>query len=289
MPQTNRRSRHTMAIARDIPNSFVNAVVAHSTDHTKVSLSLARKQHAEYLSTLREHVPTLCLPPIEAHPDCVFVEDTVVAIGDTAVITRLGHSSRRGEVDSIKQTLQLLGMKHVYDMREGDDNNNNAAVCDGGDIMSTGRHLFVGLSDRTNTLGYHFLRDVFANHGLSADNIIPVPPVIAGKEVLHLKSAVTHIDEDTLLAPEGPAGDDALNAMKAFELGYRAIRLPDILSCNAVTVNGHVLAQDAPCKVSKRRIEQACEERKLGLTFVDSSELAKKDGALTCCSVLLSI
>lgn len=289
MAQSSCRSRHTMAIARDIPNSFVNAVVAHSADQTNVSLALARKQHDDYLSTLREHVPTLCLPPIEAHPDCLFVEDSVVAVGDTAVITRMGHLSRRGEVDSIKQILQQLGMKHVYDMREGNDSDNNAAICDGGDVMYTGRHLFVGMSDRTNTPGFNFLRDVFANHGFSADDIIPVPPVVAGKEVLHLKSAVTHIGEHTLLAPEGAAGDDALNAMKAFELGYEAIRLPDMLSCNAVTVNGHVLAQDAPCKVSKSRIEQACKERTLGLTFVDTAELAKKDGALTCCSVLLSI
>lgn len=285
----NSRSRHTMAIARDIPDSFVNAVVAHSADQdATVSIALARKQHHDYLSHLRRHIPTLCHPPMESHPDCLFVEDTVVAIGDTAVITRMGHASRRGEVDSIKDALQQLGMRNVYDMRE-DGGNGDGALCDGGDVMYTGRHLFVGMSDRTNTHGFQFLRDVFVSHGMVAENVVPVPPVVAGKEVLHLKSAATHIDEHTLLAPEGKAGDSVLQAMRATERGYNAIRLPDILSCNAVVVNGHVLAQKSSCEESKTRIEQACRERNLGLTFVDTSELAKKDGALTCCSVLLGL
>ena len=284
-----RRSRHTIAIAREIPNSFVNAVAAHSTDPTAVSLSLARKQHHEYVSVLRQHIPTLSLPPLESHPDCLFVEDTVVAIGNTAVITQLGHASRRGEADSVKEVLQQLGMKHVYDMRENHNNTEEVPLCDGGDIIYTGRHLFVGMSDRTNDRGYQFLRETFARHGIPADNIISVPSIVTGKEVLHLKSAVTHIDECTLLAPEGSSGDDVLRAMKSDQRGYQAIRLPNMLSCNAVIVNGHVIAQDLHCIESKNRIEIACKERQLGLTFVNTSELAKKDGALTCCSVLLSL
>ena len=217
-----------------------------------------------------------------------------MAIGDTAVITRLGHYvSRRREADSMKDVLRQLGVANVHDMRgNNDDDDNNSDVCpqcDGGDVMYTGRHLFVGRSNRTNNHGFQFLRDAFASHGMAAESIISVPPVVAGKEVLHLKSAVTHIDEYTLLVPEGTAGDIVLDAMKATERGYDAIRLPDVLSCNVVVVNGHVLAQDAPCDISKSRMEQACRERKLGLTFVDTSELAKKDGALTCCSVLLGV
>ena len=104
-----------------------------------------------------------------------------------------------------------------------------------------------------------------------------------------MKSAVTHIDEETVLLPEGHVGVVLQQIMKLSERGYKIIRLPDVLSCNAVVVNGHVLAQDSSCSVSKHRIEGACLERGLGVSFVDTSELAKKDAALTCCSVLLSV
>ena len=104
---------------------------------------------------------------------------------------------------------------------------------------------------------------------------------------VNISASVTHIDEETLLAPTGPLGDQLLGNTFTSR-GYNAVRLPDILSCNAVTVNGHVLAQDK-CDLSKQRIEEACNERGLGFTFVDTTELAKKDAALTCCSVLLSL
>ena len=134
----------------------------------------------------------MCLPAIEHHPDCVFVEDTVVAIDNTAVICRLGHTTRMGEVDSMKEVLEQLGME-VIDMRNetsnnGDSSTNNneeVAFCDGGDVLYTGSHLFVGLSDRTNKHGFELLRRVFGNKV----EVVAVPPVIQGKEVLHLKSA----------------------------------------------------------------------------------------------------
>lgn len=134
----------------------------------------------------------MCLPSIEHHPDCVFVEDTVVAIDNTAVICRLGHTSRMGEVDSVKEVLEQLGME-VIDMRNESSNNSDSstnnneevACCDGGDVLYTGRHLFVGLSDRTNKRGFELLRRVFGNKV----DVVVVPPIIQGKDVLHLKSA----------------------------------------------------------------------------------------------------
>lgn len=233
----------------------------------------------------------------------------MIAIQDTVVLTRMGHESRRGEVDdSIKGVLNdQLGLKNVYDMNNVDDQrvlcddarndiDSSEGCCDGGDVLWTGRHLFVGCTDRTNQAGFQYLRNVFAHHHgmMDAADVVPIPMASlqgadSGGGVLHLKSAVTHIDEETLLIPEGKFGDILAEEMKVSERGYTAVRLPDVLSCNAVVVNGHVMAQDSPCSVSKQRIEQACRERDLGLTFVDTSELAKKDAALTCCSVLLSV
>lgn len=42
------------------------------------------------------------LPTLESHPDCPFVEDTVVYARGVAVTLRQGHESRRGEVDSVR-------------------------------------------------------------------------------------------------------------------------------------------------------------------------------------------
>lgn len=269
---------HTVAFARDIPDSFENALAQHSQATEPMSMELAREQHADYVKVLRRHIPVLCLPALEDCPDCVFVEDTAVVVGNRAVITNPGHPTRRGEVETIKRVLQELGVE-LIDMRNVSDK----AICDGGDVLYTERHLFVGMSDRTNRAAAKVLEDAF-----DVETVL-VPAVIQGDQVLHLKSAVTHIDERTLLAPTGPDGDAVLKAMQAEERGYDAVRVPDVLACNVVSINGCVLAQDTSCQESRETLEKAVKERNMVLEWVNTSELAKKDAALTCCSVLLSI
>jgi dimethylargininase len=284
-------STYNFAITRDVPSSFPNALShyynAHDTateEPTAISLEQARQQHEQYVKTLRTCVPTLCLPPLEEHADSVFVEDTVVAIGDTAVITKPGHPSREGEVDTIKDILQRLGM-NVLDMRSdfADMVSGMGVLCDGGDVLYTGRHLFVGLSKRTNQQAVDMLQQVF--QGVTTTIAVPMD----GDEALHLKSVVTHMDAHTLVAPVGAWVDDWLKDMSASELGYDVIRVPQVEACNIVTVNGSVLAQDVNCKSSRGILEAAAIQRNLQLKFVNTSEFAKVDGALTCCSVLLSL
>ena len=285
------RSYYTLAIARALPDSFADALSHHhqhaaTTTTTKeepsFSLELARQQHAQYIAALRQVVPVLELPALPEYPDSVFVEDTVVAIGKQAVVTQPGHTARQGEVESIYQTLQQLGLQIVADMRQTPNNN---ALCDGGDVLYTGRHLFVGLSDRTNEAGADVLIQAF--HKTVPVHVIP--PTVQGKQVLHLKSAVTHIDEHTLVVPTGATGNILLDSLQAMERGYDVIRIPDILACNVVRVNQTCLLQDTSCLESRDVLQAAVQERNLECVWVNTSELAKKDAALTCCSVLLDI
>ena len=123
---TMRRS-YSLAIAREVPKSLANAVTmipdnnnsssSNNKRSTNINYNRAKIEHTNYLQVLRKYIPVLCLPPIDDLPDSMFVEDTVVAIGNKAVITNPGHISRRQEVDTIKTVLQhQLGME-VTDMR----------------------------------------------------------------------------------------------------------------------------------------------------------------------------
>jgi dimethylargininase len=139
----------------------------------------------------------------------------------------------------------------------------------------------VGISERTDEAAVSVLAKAFDNQVVTA---IPFEG-----NALHLKSIVTHMNDTTLLAPTGSLGDEVLSAMKATELGYETIRLPSMLACNVVAVNGAILAQDTGCPESKTLLRKAAEERGLQIEFLQFSEFAKCDGALTCCSVLLQI
>ena len=277
-----RQQQFNFAISRDVPASFPEALTHYAQGTEPIHLERARRQHETYVSTLREFVPTLCLPPLDEHADSVFVEDTVVAIGKTAVITNPGHVTRQGEVDTIQDVLSRLGM-NVLDMRSDFGDKSELALCDGGDVLYTGRHLFVGLSKRTNRQAVEVLSQAF--DGVTQTIAVPMD----GDEALHLKSVVTHMDSRTIVVPAETWVDDWLHNMSVTELGYDVIRVPQVEACNIVTVNQGVLAQDVECDESRTLLYDAAIERNLQLKFVNTSEMAKCDGALTCCSVLLSL
>jgi dimethylargininase len=273
-----RRQQHarwyTMAICRSVAPSLVDAL-SMSPEKLDICYDVANQQHDHYIQTLRKSVPTLLLPFLPDHPDCCFVEDTMVAVGNTAVMTQPGHASRRGEVNSIRRVCLELGMD-IVDMSD----KSPMATCDGGDVMYTGQHLFVGISERTNMEGVKVLSESFRGVGV----IVVMMP--KGKGALHLKSVVSQLDEETLLVPVGPIGDAIIN-----QLGnaYQVVRLPSMLACNVVAVNGVVLAQDGGCSTSREILEKTCSAKAIILKWLNVAELAKCDGALTCCSVLLNI
>lgn len=299
---------YTVAIARNVPRTFANALSSISNySPSEISYDRAASQHEEYISALRLSVPTLVLPASESHPDCVFVEDAAIAIGNRAVVNRIGTDSRRGEEGPIKKALKRFGAT-VTDMREEED---GSATCDGGDALypvgfrwaagerhgSTGmrsalckrggRHLFVGLSNRTNMGGIEVLKRVFEDVDGGVE-VVPVPDV-DGTGALHLKSIVTHVDDRTLLVPTGALGDEVLRAMQARERGYDIVRLPDEAACNVVSVNGAVFAPPTNCDETRKIFEKEMNKRRLLVRYIHSSEFAKCDGALTCMSILLDL
>jgi dimethylargininase len=271
------------------------SAISMSSPSVPINLSKAQQQHAAYAKVLERIVPqSVHLDADDAYPDCVFIEDTAVVIDDRAVICRIGAESRRGEVEETKDVLLDMGLS-VLDMR----NDAPTATCDGGDVLYPvsyhrnadgtrskrgGKHLFVGLSKRTNDEGVQYLQNAFPNV-----EVIPVQVnQTDGEEALHLKSVVTHMDDETLIVPSGPEWDHVVTSMEAEAKGYKIVRAPDIAACNVVSANGCVIAQPDICEESKDILQMEVEQKRgLSLVYVDASEFAKYDGALTCKSILI--
>lgn len=85
--------RYTHAVVCRIPLSL--------RTRGEIELEEAKKQHENYVRLLRElGLDVIELPPDEALPECVFVEDTAVVCNGTALITRPGAAHRVKEVRS---------------------------------------------------------------------------------------------------------------------------------------------------------------------------------------------
>jgi len=274
---------YSLALTRGVPNSFIEALSSCSDPNNPIQVERAKSQHDLYEQHLRTKLYTVSLPPSESYPDCPFIEDTVVALQKKIVINRIGAPSRQGEVDDVKNLVQNLGME-VVDMRTESE----GATCDGGDVMvpsKTGvspKHLFVGLSDRTNEEGVEILKKSFQSNV----QVIAVPSL---GDSLHLKTVITHLDEHTLIAPKNSLGKEMIQAVGAKKLGYQIIELPDPKMCNLVSVNGLVLAAETECEETISVLEQAIKERNMEIQYLNMNEFAKCDGSFTCLSVLLNL
>jgi dimethylargininase len=250
------------ALVRGVPESFAHALSAAPPD-PPIDVSIARKQHAAYVAALTTlGLEVVTIPADEACPDCCFIEDTVVAADGMAVLTRPGAPSRRGEVDAVAL---VLGARVELRRMEA------AATLDGGDCLRLGKTIYVGRSARTNENGLAYLRAVFGPRGYGVV-AVPMPP-----GALHLKSVCSPLGEDLVLVAEGtlPAGTfgDA-----------RVLTVPREESAAA-----NAVAFDRAALVAMDGVRTAAllARESFHVIPVDTSELRKADGALTCLSVIV--
>jgi dimethylargininase len=197
------------------------------------------------------------------HPDSTFVEDTAVLTARGAVLTRPGAGSREGEVAAMRPVLRGLFPVTMEIEAPG--------TVDGGDICEAEDHFFIGLSLRTNEEGARQLAAHLAGMGYTST----VVDVRGMKSILHLKSGVSYIGNNTLVVMEEMAGWESF-------AGYELIRVveEESYAANCVRVNERVLAADGYPRFTAELMARGF--RPLAL---DMSEFQKMDGGLSCLSL----
>ncbi|XP_077464060.1 N(G),N(G)-dimethylarginine dimethylaminohydrolase 1 isoform X1 [Stigmatopora argus] len=267
---------YTHAVVRGIPASL--AMEALRTDQAEVDTIKAQREHEAYVHVLRTvlGLEVVDLPADETLPDCVFVEDAAVVCGDTALITRPGAESRRRETEAMKGALKELNLNIV----EMTDEN---ATLDGGDVLFTGQEFFVGLSKRTNQRGAEILADAFKDYAVST---VPV------SQGLHLKSFCSMGGPGLIVIGSSEPAQKALKIMQQMsDHHYDKLTVPDDLAANCIYMNlpnkGHVLLHGTKEEYPES-VKVFDKLKDYMLIPVSNSEKVKVDGALTCCSVLIS-
>lgn len=223
----------------------------------------AARQHAAYEATLAGlgcEIRRLAADP--ERPDCVFVEDTAVVVDEVAVIARPGAASRRGEVPLVAAALGRWRRRVRM---------TPPATLDGGDVLVAGRRVFVGLSSRTNAAGAAQLSAALRPFGYEVETV-----AVAG--ALHLKSAVTEAAPGVLLIDRRRL---AAGAFAGFELVD--VAPGEGGAANALRV-GDTLLIAAGFPATRDRLAA----RGIRLVELANDELAKAEGGLTCCCLLLT-
>jgi dimethylargininase len=249
-----------IALTRAVSPAMAACELTHLPRVT-IDVAKAGAQHAEYERALTAlGCSVVRLPAGPDMPDSVFIEDTAVVLDEIALIMRPGAGSRRAETADVEEWLKhrrLLGRIEA------------PGTMDGGDVLVAGRTVFVGASSRTNADGIDQMRRLVEYFGYSLQ-------VVEVRGCLHLKSAVTALAGDALLINPRWAPADAFAGFDLVEVDAN-----EPSAANIVRVGSSLLYSDGFPRTLARLAT-----RGLAVTTVDVGEMAKAEGAVTCCSVM---
>jgi dimethylargininase len=250
-----------LAITREVSSTIGRCELTH-LPRAAIDYALACAQHRAYAQALAAlGCEVIALPARSDLPDSVFVEDTAVVLDELAVITRPGAESRRAEAALAAEALRPHRTLATIEP---------PGTLDGGDVLRTGRTLWVGLSTRSNADGLAQLRAATAPHGYR------VRP-LAVRGCLHLKSAATEVAPGALLVNPDWVDERFFAGLDLFHVD------PTVpAGANALRVGGGLIYP-----ASFPRTRASLEARGLVIKTVDLSELQKAEGAVTCCSLIL--
>jgi dimethylargininase len=220
------------------------------------------RQHENYVAVLRElGLSVDVMPPREAFPDSMFVEDPALTFTEGAILLRPGAKSREAEREEMQPVLKRHFQK-ILELGAGD-------YVDGGDILVTPKEVFIGLSARTTQKGADAL--IAALRELGMNGRVGHTP----KDVLHFKTASALLDEETILATQ-PMADSGVFA------DYRVLVAPagEEAAANAVRINDTVLIG-----AHYTRTIDLLSKAGYRVKAVEMSEVAKLDAGLSCMSL----
>ncbi|MEO8621970.1 MAG: arginine deiminase family protein [bacterium] len=249
-----------IAVTRAVSPSLADCELTH-LERVALDVGAAETQHAAYEALLQTLGATIVRAPAAPElPDAVFIEDTAVVLDEVAVITRPGALARRAELAGVVPVVQRFRPVVAIDA---------PGTLDGGDVMRVGRTLYVGRSNRTNDAGIEALQRLLQEYGYRV-----VPTQFTG--CLHLKSAASAVAADVVLMNPTWVAASAFPGCETI-----AIDASEPAAANALRI--------VDTLVYSSQYPRTCDtlvRRGLHVAALDYSELAKAEGAVTCCSLV---
>jgi dimethylargininase len=249
---------------RAVPSTIASCQLTHVA-REPIDLDEARRQHDLYEDALRAAgIEVRRLVPRDDLADSVFVEDTAVVFDEIAVLTRPGAASRRGEVDGVRDALAAHRPLAEIDA---------PATLDGGDVLVLDREVFVGLTPRSTLPGIQHLRSILAPFGYNV-RCVPI------RGCLHLKSAVTRAGEKTLVVNPSWVDPGQFEGWVTVAVDPSEPFAANVLWLGDTTI----VAAEFPR--TNARLQRATAST---LRPVPAGELAKAEGGVTCCSLIVQL
>jgi dimethylargininase len=218
-------------------------------------------EHVAYIRALEAAgLKVETLPPLEAFPDSIFVEDPALVFPEAAILLRPGAASREDEPASLEPTLRNA-FDNVLSIEEG--------AADGGDVLVTPAGVYIGMSGRTDRRGAEALATILQRLGRTAI-VVDTP-----KGTLHLKTACSLVDEETVLVTPALAESGLFDGFRKL-----VVHVDELGAANIVRLNDTVLVGAHYPRTIDQLVGHGLDVKPLPVT-----EIGKIDAGLSCMSL----
>ena len=247
-----------MAFVRPPSDSYVECVSTNPR-RNEIDLELAKEQHRQYVSTLKEcGVDVVEFPPLEDFPDSVFMQDPALLGSRVAIVGRFGEEKRRGEEKAFLAGLRNHGSKigEIQVARE-------PGTLEGGDVLVTDHAIFVGESRRTSLNGIQQLAGYLKDCEVRS----------VKTDLLHLLCGCSYLSDRNMIIAPALVSPGSFPGFELVPLSIKEAYAADALYLG----DGKVLIPSGFPKVNKKL-------KGAGYTAVEveMSEFQKGDGGVTC-------
>ena len=238
-----------------------NIIKAISSKNLHTSYEEINLEHNQYISALKNSdLNVTILDPLNDFPDSIFVEDPGLTYKNNYISLRPAENSRFGESKIMAKDVNEL-FDNIYFVNNG--------YIEGGDILRINDHFIVGISSRTNTAGAENLSNILNDLGATAE--ISITP----KNILHLKSECSLIDEETILMSQN------MMEKNIFNKKYKFLVIPEgeEIASNTIRINNNLLIP-SNCPKTEKMLS-----KNYNLISLKVDEVFKLDAGLSCMSL----
>uniref|UniRef100_A0A6G1SKM2 N(G),N(G)-dimethylarginine dimethylaminohydrolase 1 n=1 Tax=Aceria tosichella TaxID=561515 RepID=A0A6G1SKM2_9ACAR len=224
---------------KDAKKNNGNSETEPASSYEPIDFDSANEELNNYIATLRMlNVDVIELCPDESLKyESVFVGDVAVTVNGLALLCR--PRDRLDEINEVKQIIKVELNLPIIEI------NDETALLNGGDVLWTGREIFVGLSNETNESGARAVAAAFPEFSVTP---VKVPP----KDNLRLKSYITMAGPDILCINRSQEAQSILRRMeREASYNYKLITVDDDKASNVLYLNGTLIHRnDLPNSVS---------------------------------------
>lgn len=252
--------RFTRALVRKPPASVAKGLRA--VDRGAPSYDGIVAEHAAYVAALeRAGLRVEVLPPLDLLPDSLFVEDPALVFPEGAILLRPGAPSRAREAEALRAELAKRFAALVVLPGPG--------TVDGGDVLTLGDRVLIGLSERTDEAGAQALAAALSAFGKQAE-IVRTPP-----GVLHLKTECAPLGETTVLSTARLAASGIFDGLEV-----QLVPEGEEPAANALRLNDHILVAEGYPRTAALLEKTGCT-----VSALPTAQIAKIDAGLSCLSL----